>query len=274
MSKIILTNLGMVLTEKCNFSCKHCMRGHSNNKNMDIETMVNTFDKVDVINNLTICGGEPLIDYELFYTFIKRLLASGVIIGQYSFVTNGTFYTEEVDNLLKKLDEYVHQFDSCFKKKKRDIPGTIELSWDNYHQEQLKKIAKTNYSLYQQYIENIKRLVHSAYFQYTRDIDVVFNTGNAKNLEDASKIDIRYMPQYYFKKNNHLYHGPLLGILTDGTISECDGEFDYLRQNYNYGNINYDNLEEIILKKSIKKHTIRSFNYSCERAYQKFLTYK
>ena len=55
MSKLIINNLALVLTEKCNFNCQHCMCGGSVSKDMSNEVMRNTFNQIFMVENLNIC---------------------------------------------------------------------------------------------------------------------------------------------------------------------------------------------------------------------------
>lgn len=64
MSEIMLTSLALVLTERCNLSCKHCMRGNSVVKKIDEKTIDNVFKQISFMGTLSLCGGEPLIEYD------------------------------------------------------------------------------------------------------------------------------------------------------------------------------------------------------------------
>lgn len=273
MSKIVLTNVGVVLTEKCNFNCSHCMRGGSLSRDMDVETMRNIFKQTYFIGNLNICGGEPFINPELLERFISTIIQSGVILGEYSITTNGTYYTEEVDILLNELDEYIKRFSKYFRGNVQS-QGRIDLSWDDFHKAELRNIKSSNPKLFENYISNIQRLVNSKRFDGFRLLNGIFNVGNAKNLDPNGTLPIRYMRHFSYLKKGYLYSGPVLSICTDGTISECDGEFETLRKEHNYGNINTDSLEEVINSISIPKHSMLTFNLSCQHAYEKYISYK
>ncbi len=274
MSRLIINNLALVLTERCNFNCQHCMRGGSISKDMSNEVMNNALNQIFMVENLSICGGEPLIDYELLKMLIQNIINSNIIINEYSLTTNGTFYTKETEQLFDVLDEYVKQFGKYFYgRENKNACGSIALSLDYYHREQLMKIYDTNPELFNEYCSNITRLVNSKYFTCFRDLNGIFNVGNATGL-DEKKIELQPLPTYYFQKNNYLYYGPLLTILTDGTISECDGEFALLKEYYNYGNINNDELESIIRNRSIECKSLRKFDRKQKKILKWYNTYK
>ena len=40
---MLIDNLILEITRKCNFQCKHCLRGNSQNKNIDFDVMINQY---------------------------------------------------------------------------------------------------------------------------------------------------------------------------------------------------------------------------------------
>lgn len=215
-----------------------------------------------------------MIDYKLLKSLIQNIIDSNIIINEYSLSTNGTFYTKEIEYLLNNLDEYVKQFNNYFHgRENKNACGSIALSWDYYHRQQLKNLANSNPNLFDEYCSNISRLINSKYFVGFRDLSGIFNVGNAKEL-DGYKIELQLLPTCYFQKNNYLYYGPLLTILTDGTISECDGEFALLKEYYNYGNINNNELEVIIKNRGIECKSLRKFERKQKKILKWYNTYK
>lgn len=274
MSKLFINNLALVLTEKCNFNCQHCMRGGSHVKDMPVSVMRNTFNQIGVVNNLTICGGEPLIDYELFKTLVDTIIDSKLILGEYTFITNGTLYTEEFEQLLIALETYIDQYKKLFQYRSNSKAyGSIVISWDDYHADEFNRISATDPETCKRYVSNFMKLSQSKYFVGYQDATDIFNAGNATKL-NCKKIELRPVPGYYFEKGSLLYYGPLLSILTDGTISECDGEFAWLRENYNYGNINTDELERIIKDYGKPCRTFGSWSRKQEKVLKWYNTYK
>jgi len=240
MKRIYLNNLGMTLTERCNFHCAHCMRGETKGNDMDVETMRKVFSRLSFVGNLSVCGGEPFLDEELFERFIKELFSSFLPIMNFSVITNGTHYSERIEQLLNDVEEYIHLF----------FPNVehackVLLSSDEYHLEQLKQFQENLV-----YLENICRLLSSRHFLSYKGAPYIFDAGNAKNLTDIEKIQVHSTKQYYYQNFKRLVHWPMLTILTDGIVSECDGEFDVLRRDFAYGNIHTEDLEKIIKRKA------------------------
>ena len=58
MKKIYIQNLGMIITNKCNLNCEHCLRWEKcDNKSMSDKVIEKTLDQICAIGNLCICGG-------------------------------------------------------------------------------------------------------------------------------------------------------------------------------------------------------------------------
>ena len=140
MSKPYIQNLSILVTQKCNFACRHCMRGSLKNVVVDDNTLVNLFNQVDVVGNLCFCGGEPLMCLDRIKKIFEVVQEKNVIIGQYGGITNGTFYTEEVENVFDDFDNYVKSCQLYFRGptfNDNKNYGYLNLSWDIYHKEQL-----------------------------------------------------------------------------------------------------------------------------------------
>jgi len=270
MSKIYVVNLNILLSGKCNLQCKHCMRGKSCSDIMTEQTMDTVFSQIDYIHNLSICGGEPLLDVNQLRLLFESIKKNDILLGNYGMVSNGTMYTEEVETLLQEFEEYVDRYSSIFGHHENPRANcSIEMSWDIYHEEQLRKIKQNNPELYNYYLTNIKRLVSSKYFVNIRRLQGVFDMGNAKDL-DIPKMPHEYMPLYYCMSKSGMTCGPMLTILPDGTVSECDGELEELIKEYNYGNVNNDSLEDIVKNHGKKCHSQFEYKLKHYRALKKY----
>lgn len=167
MSKLFVQNLSLVITDKCNFNCAHCMRGVGNNCDMSDETIENIFNQIQVIGNLCICGGEPLMKTDIIKKIFQIIIDKGIIINEYGLTTNGTHYNNYVNELFESFDQYAFQFSDLFIGKtrfKNTTCGYIDLSWDIYHRQQLEFIKNNNEALYKEYVQNINKLFESNFF--------------------------------------------------------------------------------------------------------------
>lgn len=236
----------MVITEQCNFQCAHCMRENRTNNQMSEETMRLVFDRLSFVGNLNICGGEPLFDYDLLERLVNNIFSSLLPIARFTLITNGTLYTDKVETLLKEVERYIRLIFNESRK-----PCKVFMSQDDYHLQELARF-QSNPEVGEKYQENIARLLSSPFFYGYKTLDRVFDVGKARNL-DIAKMPLKPYPQYYYLKKDQLWCGPSLTILTDGVVSECDGDFEELRQKYNYGNVHEEDLEPIIRRRAKRK---------------------
>lgn len=272
MTKIVVANLTVFLTDKCNYKCLHCMRGEQIGIEVTSKSLTSLFSQTKNIANLSICGGEPFSRPDLLNMLVDIIIREGVTLNEFGIITNGTLYTSEIENIIKRLNDYALTTPNLVNINSK-VRGHISLSFDYYHSLQLSHIRDTNPTLYREYCHNIELLINSVYYDGARDVSSLFNLGRAKNLK-LHKTNYRPIPKIYYEKNGILFFGPLLSMLDDGTISECDGEISILKEKYNYGNINEEPLEDIIKGMSKKVYTIGSFNRKKERILKWYQTYK
>lgn len=270
MSKILIANLSIFLTDNCNFKCMHCMCGEQIGIEIKRQALDSLFNQAQYIANLTLCGGEPFSRPDLLNMLIDMIIEKNVTINEFGIITNGTLYTQEIESILDRLNEYAT---TC--PKLIEISGTrghLLLSSDYYHQLELSNIKNNNPDLFKQYCENLEFLRHSKFFEGKADLTGIFNLGNARNLK-LKKLNHKKMPKIYYQKKDTIYFGPLLSMLDDGTISECDGPLEELKRKYNYGNITSEPLEDIIKRMSSRVYTIQSFNKKKDKIIRWYETY-
>ena len=64
MGKCYIQNLALIITNKCNLNCSHCLRGEKNDNCMSDRVIEATLDQVKSIGNLAINGGEPTLSLD------------------------------------------------------------------------------------------------------------------------------------------------------------------------------------------------------------------
>ena len=242
MDKIYVQNLGMIVTNKCNMDCKHCLRGCKDDKEMTDEVIDATLNEITGIGNLCICGGEPLLALDIIEKIFDYVIDKKIIVDRVSITTNGTIYSLRFLMLLNKINEYILSVSNR--------NNTIfAISDDIYHEEELKRL-----NLYKDYLNNVKRYMKSKYFYQVKKINnnkKVIREGNATNLSDElteplEQIDILMS---YDEKYEICNIGPLIAVNPDGIVTEVDGSIENQQNIYNYGNVLDDSLENIVLKK-------------------------
>lgn len=254
---ILLTNLVLEITKKCNFSCAHCLRGDAKNEEINLDVLPKIFNKDTIIQNLELTGGEVFFNPKLLNHLVEYIINSGVNIANLSVITNGTCYTKEIDRILKKLDLYLKKCQLIsFNRLLGDTIG-IELSIDKFHQDEMERIKNINYNLYKKYKYNISLLLESKYFDTYRENEKIINLGRAKNLKikkyEPAEFEICYT-------ENGLINNALQ---VSGVEVNIDGEVKYT---------NGENLLKKDLKDIIKEHGRNCKNeLEFEKEYEKCL---
>ena len=77
--KISVNNLIIEITRKCNMNCEHCLRGNSQNIDVNFEHVEKLFSQIDYISTLSFGGGEPVRARETIVS--GRLRFSPSLIG-------------------------------------------------------------------------------------------------------------------------------------------------------------------------------------------------
>lgn len=272
MSKLCVQNLGMIIGEKCNLNCGHCLRGKCSNKVMSDDVISATLDQIDYIGNLAICGGEPTLALKQLESVLTYITEHKVLLDEVTLVINGTIYSEK---LLELLD-YIYEYLTIFKNREKRVSFTI--SHDPYH---LKEIERLN--LRQQYLENILKYKESKYFFGLQKLyGKLFREGNAEKLSDELTVPLRPMKvvSTYVGKFHRLDTkkgvcniGPLITVNTDGILTECDASYEHQLEKYNYGNVLTDSIEELFTKKEMILKP-RAWNKETEKIFIKHATYQ
>lgn len=100
-----LESMSIEITKRCNFRCNFCYA--SSNKALakeeyisdeKIEHLINEI-KINKLAKVTITGGEPLFEHELFLRIIQKLHANGITI---NLNTNISLMTDEIAEEIKK----------------------------------------------------------------------------------------------------------------------------------------------------------------------------
>ena len=239
MKKYYLQRLALIITEKCNLDCAHCVRGKKCNKDISDEIIEKTFEQVDLVGCVAINGGEPTLVIDKIEKIIDSIIKRQIKLEQFTITINGTIYSEELLRLLDEIDRYIGD---------DTVSSLFAISLDNYHIDEMKKLG-----ILENFIDNYKRYKKSKHFYGTREIDFkLFREGNAENLDESITVPLRPMQQYVSYVDSKRYGdvcciGPLVTVNVDGIVTECDASNVNQRSIYNYGNILDDSIENIVL---------------------------
>ena len=276
MNKLRIQNLALIVTERCNLNCAHCLRGGCSDKVMSDEVIKATLDQFEFIGNLTICGGEPTLAIDRVEKIFNYITENKIFVGNISFTINGTIYSNEFLKLLDYVEPYL-EFD-----KSSLSPAFFGISFDKFHYDE---VCRLNIS--DNWLENIKKYSESKHFYGLREINnKLFREGNAVNLDSSITVPLRPMPIFmsYYKKGlfnipkidkdgGKCFIGPLITINVDGIVTECDASLEHQRTIYNYGNIFDDSIENICLNNNPIFERPNKFHRSLNKAVKIYYTY-
>jgi hypothetical protein len=86
---IKLSNLIIETTRKCNLKCDHCLRGDSQDLDINLEHLENFLINVDYISTITFSGGEPSLNVFILENILEMLQRLNIEVNNFYMATNG-----------------------------------------------------------------------------------------------------------------------------------------------------------------------------------------
>lgn len=124
---ISVSTLVIEIGRMCNLNCKHCLRGHSQNIKVSLDTAKHLIDQINYIGSIVFTGGEPALYGKEIAELVDYIIATDTSVESFYVASNGTFYNAELMNALITLYGYVDDKEM----------SAFELSTDIYHQESI-----------------------------------------------------------------------------------------------------------------------------------------
>ena len=121
---INIDNLVIEVTRRCNMCCEHCLRGESQNLDINLTYIDQILTKVGHISNITFSGGEPSLNVKAIEHTLEVCEKNNIDVGSFYIVTNGK------ENLLPLTIASLKWFAYAYEK---DICG-LALSKDMFHE--------------------------------------------------------------------------------------------------------------------------------------------
>lgn len=255
MRKVVIMNLEMIVTNKCNLDCCHCMRGQKCDNSMSNEVIEATLGQVIAIHNLGICGGEPTLAVDVIEKIFNYIMEKGIIVGRVTVVINGTIYSGKFLECLEMIEQYIE----------KTLPSRLEkssflISRDIYHQNELKRLK-----LEAQFLNNLEFYRSSKYyggFLYLDPRLKLFREGNAEKLDKNITVPLRIFYQiithvgkkiigdFYLEDidNGICKIGSMVTVNCDGIITDCNASIEHQKTIYNFGNVLNDSIYEICMQ--------------------------
>lgn len=130
MNKLYAKNLSIEITRRCNMSCAHCMRGDSQNIDIEHRYIKNLLKHFQHIHRLTITGGEPSLNTKAMKYILKQFKLYNIHIYSIYIATNGSLssISKEFIDICSELYEYQEEKDDNY--------PMLEMSDDKYHNSQ------------------------------------------------------------------------------------------------------------------------------------------
>lgn len=268
MNKIATTNLGLIITERCNLNCRHCLMGGATSRIMSDEVIEATLSQFKYIMGLSICGGEPTLALDRMKKIFDYIIENKILVDNVSVTINGTIYSEEFLKLLDQIENFINPYH------KKPVRTNFRISYDPFHTEELKRLG-----LVDKYVENVKKYNKSPYFVgLSRLGSKVLREGNAEKLDSRLTMPFKpYKMLITYVGNKHeldienglCYIGPFITVSPDGIVTECDVSIEHQLNEYNYGSVLENSIEKIFLNRNISvvkpKRMYRCINKEIKR---------
>lgn len=270
MKKLAVANLGLIVTERCNLNCAHCLMGGCTNKVMSDEVIEAALSQFKYIMNLSICGGEPLLALDRIEKVFSYVVENKILVDNVSVTINGTIYNDTFLNLLRYIEEFINRNNP------EKVKTNFRISNDIFHKSEIERLH-----LMQQYLDNAKKYSESPYFYgFAKLGRKLVREGNAENLD--YKITIPFEPYSMFMTyvgndmklnldDGFCHIGPYITINVDGIITECDASNKHQSELYNYGNVLTDSIEDIFLNRNARILKPKKWSKAVDKEIIKYL---
>lgn len=204
--EIYVTNLIIEVTRRCNMCCRHCLRGDSQNLDIDRKTIKDIISNIDAISSITFTGGEPTLNLDAIRFFFEEADRQNKLPEMFWLATNGKANQLELAQILLQWYPKMEDKECC----------GVAVSEDPFHESNKENIMKGLV-----FYDDSK--THS-----TEDkMDWVINKGNAKhngigrrNYCSDPSIDVEYAGEDYISVNS------LYVSVNGNVIGDCDYTYD------------------------------------------------
>lgn len=247
-------SLVIELSRKCNYKCRHCLRGNSQNKVMSNEMIYKTLQGIDYINSLTIGGGEPSLACDQIEYLLDCVQMLNVDVGNFYIVTNGHRFNRRFRALIQRF------YNICTK---NEISG-LAISDDEFHREFHRSNWEYNVARYyipEEYwgeydcwdIEDIGEPWSCSYHdkQYKNAFRGILDVGNA-HKNGIGEVDINeriYQPKKEIYDEDINIRGDVYVSLKGDVLPCCDLSYKLMDSGkYTIGNIMTESWEDIVSK--------------------------
>lgn len=247
----IINSLVINITDICNMSCGFCLRGDSGNNKMDLSLIPRIFEGIDIIDQITITGGEPGCYVEAVTQIADYLMENKdkIDVNGFSIITNAKIYKQELVDVVKNfmflyIDKLYGQDSMNITCYVSDIIDelqyrfSISVSLDEYHE----SINTTNYLKY--YMSG----VYSAIKECNFSPKMVIARGLGEGIPGSRYVKYR---ELYVSENNGDIEAEEVYITVKGKVfGDCDMSYEMELCNEPAGNLKEETLAEILQRRA------------------------
>ena len=112
INSIVVDELMLEVTRRCNMKCAHCLRGEAQRLDMDLNTIWKIVNMSDCIGHITFTGGEPTLNIGAIKFFFELAKAKYGHIPPFYVATNGKVKSLQLLNVLAAGYPFVEQGDN------------------------------------------------------------------------------------------------------------------------------------------------------------------
>lgn len=140
---------------------------------MSDEVTEATLNQIDMIHNLDICGGEPILALKQIEKIFSYIIENKILVNMVTLTINGTIYSMEFLKLLDYIEDYINY------KSLSQALSTFTISYDKFHYSEVERLG-----IVKEYLENIERYSKSKYYYGLQKLhEKLFREVNAENLD-------------------------------------------------------------------------------------------
>lgn len=237
---IIVSSLVVEMTRRCNMACRHCLRGDAENIDISREVIDSIAKNIDIINVITLSGGEPSLCVPLIKDLRNQLEINEVCVDGFYIVTNG-LDTEKITDL---ACETLLWHSMCLENSGESEYSGLALSYDQYHSPIPKQneliLRGLSYFTEEKMYDDLKGLINEGR---------AYDNGIGTFSKDNDSIDIM------FEGDDIVIDYNLYINVHGDVVPGCDFSYESQKE-LSWGNILEDSLGDILIRKYRSKEKI------------------
>lgn len=213
MEKVVLNQLTVEVTRRCNMACGHCLRGDAENVDltgMDIDSIL---DQTEAIGRLILTGGEPTLNMGAIQHIANGIARRGIPLMRVQIITNGLIYEERLVALAKRFSEITRltQVRGYGNTEREPWRVSIGVSLDRYHK--ASETCKRHYIRYKNAMKGFAEVLQVRHGNAPRNegraaalTDTINYTLTAETylLQQIEVLSADYKPMCRFYDSYHL----------------------------------------------------------------------